>query len=312
MSRQDRQGARTISEYEQRYNYEKRFAEVMGIATDARNLAESMINTGGMTHEQVFKLLTNNGKWQGIYEENGQVYINASYIKSGEFVADLIKAGVLQSVDGESFKLDLDKGTLLLKSGGRVIMDVNQDGAKLSGWDISRDYLGTENAGLNGNIDLYCYSAKNGYPSLVRFYAGANNSTQRMYTDLVDVVSSMGYYQAEAYLPYIAATSLNADILSITVQTPMGNISLTENDFEDIQPLVVGKTAANIITAMGKVKDSKYYGCPMTIQISYDACLPAFQVLDDGSLIVEHAKIGGHNIADLVARIEALEGKVGS
>ncbi len=40
MSRQDRQGARTVSDLERRYNFEKSFAEVMGIASDARNEAQ--------------------------------------------------------------------------------------------------------------------------------------------------------------------------------------------------------------------------------------------------------------------------------
>ena len=312
MSKQDRQGARTPSDLEYRYSFEKRFAEIMGVATDARDLADiAWKDFQSLTHKEIFNRLTNNGAWQGLYEENGQVYINASYIQSGEFVADLIKAGVLQSVDGETFKLDLDNGTLCLKSGGNVVMDVNKDGAKLSGWDISRDYLGTENAGLNGNILLYNSSVKNGYPSQIRFYAGAQNGKERKYAELNGMVTmmGMGLFEAHTLLAYIAANPLNAEILSITLHTPAADISLTENDFDERQPLAVHKTAANIISAFGKLKDSAYWGYPMTIQISYDSCIPAFQVLDDGSLIVEHAKIGGHNIADLVSRIEALERK---
>lgn len=40
MSKQDRQGPRTPADLERRYGFEKRFAEVTGIATDARNEAE--------------------------------------------------------------------------------------------------------------------------------------------------------------------------------------------------------------------------------------------------------------------------------
>jgi hypothetical protein len=40
MSKQDRQGARTPADLEYRYAFGKNFAEVMGIATDARNHAE--------------------------------------------------------------------------------------------------------------------------------------------------------------------------------------------------------------------------------------------------------------------------------
>lgn len=37
--------------------------------------------------EEVFDLLTEDGKIQGFYKENGQIYINSTYIKSGTFVA---------------------------------------------------------------------------------------------------------------------------------------------------------------------------------------------------------------------------------
>lgn len=38
------------------------------------------------TQTDIFNKLTNNGKSEGIYLENGNLYVNASYIKSGEFV----------------------------------------------------------------------------------------------------------------------------------------------------------------------------------------------------------------------------------
>lgn len=40
--------------------------------------------------ERVFNALTDNGKQEGIYIQNGHLYINASYIKSGQISADLI------------------------------------------------------------------------------------------------------------------------------------------------------------------------------------------------------------------------------
>ena len=40
--------------------------------------------------ERVFNALTDNGKQEGIYMQNGHLYINASYIKSGKISADLI------------------------------------------------------------------------------------------------------------------------------------------------------------------------------------------------------------------------------
>lgn len=42
MSKQDRQGVRTAQELEQKYQFGKQFAEVMGIALDARNKVDSV------------------------------------------------------------------------------------------------------------------------------------------------------------------------------------------------------------------------------------------------------------------------------
>ena len=40
MSKQDRQGARTPADIERKYYFEKRFAEVMGVALDAQKSVE--------------------------------------------------------------------------------------------------------------------------------------------------------------------------------------------------------------------------------------------------------------------------------
>lgn len=67
----------------------------------------------GMGQEEVFNKLTNNGEARGIYIQDGQLYINVSYLKSGILIADLIKAGVLQSVNG-NFQLNLETGEVFI------------------------------------------------------------------------------------------------------------------------------------------------------------------------------------------------------
>lgn len=48
------------------------------------------------TQTSIFNKLTNNGKLQGLYMEDGQLYVNASYMKSGVFDLGLLKlAGTL-------------------------------------------------------------------------------------------------------------------------------------------------------------------------------------------------------------------------
>lgn len=49
-----------------------------------------------LTQEAIFNKLTNGGQTQGIYLSGGQVYLNASYLKTGSLNAGLIKAGRIQ------------------------------------------------------------------------------------------------------------------------------------------------------------------------------------------------------------------------
>lgn len=106
-AKQDRIYTRTASQLKQEFNFGESFAEVMGIATDARKAAKEAKETAGnpsanLTPEEVFNLLTNNGTNQGIYRgDDGEVYINATYIKSG----------VLKSPEGDVY-FDLDNGII--------------------------------------------------------------------------------------------------------------------------------------------------------------------------------------------------------
>ena len=98
-----------------------------------------------LTQEDIFNRLTNNGESQGMFIEDGNVYFNATYIKSGEINSDLIKTGKISSKDGSVyFDLDnsvihttdgkfittLDKNSILIKSGDNVL-------AQLHGYDES-------------------------------------------------------------------------------------------------------------------------------------------------------------------------------
>lgn len=113
ISKQDRTAPRTASDIERKYNFGKTFAELIGAAQAAQDAAEkAQQELDSLTAEEVFNILTDGGTTQGIYRLNGKIYLNASYIRSGLLVADLIKAGVLQSNDGTTFYLDLNNGIL--------------------------------------------------------------------------------------------------------------------------------------------------------------------------------------------------------
>lgn len=143
MSKQDRQGVRTPADLERKYNF-----------------AETREAAKNMTPEGVFNLLTNNGKQQGIYKDaQGDIYINASYIKTGALIASLITTGVLQSKDGSTFYLDLDNGILKgsfseFSISGKTVKEIADEsaGSAVNGQTQEEIYNKLTNNGEAGGI----------------------------------------------------------------------------------------------------------------------------------------------------------------
>lgn len=133
VSKQDKVATRTAAGLEQKYHFGKTFAEVVGIATDAQSAASEAKETANataarLTHEEIFNLLTNNETLQGIYRgDDGDLYINAEYIKSGLLYADMTK---IWSEDvTNSFASFEDLNTYL----SAVVADMEADTQKVIG-----------------------------------------------------------------------------------------------------------------------------------------------------------------------------------
>ncbi|MBO5570848.1 MAG: phage tail protein [Clostridia bacterium] len=97
---------------------------VSGQSVTVQTLAEYMqgIADGAVDHYDeeltqlaVFNKLTNNGETQGIYLENGKLYLNATYIKTGTLSADIITAGILKDKKNNN-SWNLDTGVLTAKN----------------------------------------------------------------------------------------------------------------------------------------------------------------------------------------------------
>lgn len=84
-----------------------------------KSLSEAALED--LNQQGIVDLLTNDGAAKGIVLIDGQLYLNASYINSGNINADLITAGILQSKDGEVFNLNLDKGTFSMAGTGKFM-----------------------------------------------------------------------------------------------------------------------------------------------------------------------------------------------
>jgi hypothetical protein len=82
-------------------------SEVQSIASD---VAASAV--ASQTQTDIFNKLTNNGQLQGLYMSDGNLYVNASFIKTGELLADIITSGKIQSANGKVY-FDLTNNTLV-------------------------------------------------------------------------------------------------------------------------------------------------------------------------------------------------------
>lgn len=101
MSKQDRQGVRLPAEVERKWNFKGRFDKAMNAASKASEEVGKLDEN--MDQTEIFNRLTNYGKAQGLFlDEEGNVFINASFLTTG----------ILKSLDGTTFYLDLVKGIL--------------------------------------------------------------------------------------------------------------------------------------------------------------------------------------------------------
>lgn len=127
MSKQDRQGARTVTDLERRMNTRKTFAEAMGLAKEAKKTADEAKEQAkkaqgavdGIDHEAIWNWLTENGTQQGFFKQNGLIYTHVQYLKGGKIAAELI-----------------DGSTLIIKKG-----------AVIAGWDVDGNSIFKKPAG---------------------------------------------------------------------------------------------------------------------------------------------------------------------
>lgn len=184
-------------------------------ADQAGDIAQEKVDS--QTQEDIFNKLTNNGAVKGIYLENGELYINATYIKSGELVADLIKAGVLQSKDG-SMSIDLDSGA------------VNFFGGLFTNGLTVKD-------GASGDVELFkveSYKTSAGTFAHITAKGGSGNDAMKIQevsnTDLTPVGVSFSLYSEDGVFGVnIAATNTHAYVRLTKDGSGIANLEIDEN-----------------------------------------------------------------------------------
>jgi hypothetical protein len=74
-------------------------AKALNGANQTASNASAAVNTldNSLNQQGIFNRLTNNGQVQGIYLQDGKIYINGSFIAAGQIDGDLITAGTIAS-----------------------------------------------------------------------------------------------------------------------------------------------------------------------------------------------------------------------
>lgn len=74
-------------------------AQAINEANSTASNAQAAVTTlnNSLNQQEIFNRLTNNGQVQGIYLQDGKIYINGSYIAAGQIDGDLITAGTIAS-----------------------------------------------------------------------------------------------------------------------------------------------------------------------------------------------------------------------
>ena len=114
---------------------ESTIASAKDVTTAANNAEKNAIDAASekvqkldesLSQKEVFNRLTNDGTAKGVYLQDQDLFINASYIKTGELEASLIKSGKIASADN-SLVFDLDSGLLTAKK-----LSINSENFKLA------------------------------------------------------------------------------------------------------------------------------------------------------------------------------------
>ena len=254
--------------------------------------AEKIVN-----FERVFNALTDNGKQEGIYMQNGHLYINASYIKSGQISADLINLkniNVTNSSGTSTFAID-NYGNVTLRpntfalTNGDTIYSIAEDKAStalsnanrytdnaLSNLDIGKmskqeiiNVLSdnSSNKGLylsNGNVYMNADYINTG--ELAGWIVDAANKTLKSYGTkhggAVELNGEDGYIYAKSNLSYYIpgyGMVYGTSIKGATIET--GDIyaaGLTTNSITTSDISTGIINVTNTITAGGIIKSNSH------------------------------------------------------
>lgn len=192
---------------------------------DAEDYTNEQVTTldNSLDQQDVFNRLTNNGQTQGIYLQNGKVYINASFIQSGTISANFISGGTINANDVSIVNLIVDH-VRSYSSGNTSVLESQSsylDLRKLvnSVWKQRIGlYIANTGAGIirvsDGDVDA------NGTP-----LTGSSRRTFIEHDRVLVGLDEGNYYQGEVKTKDVTATGT----VSAATVSASGTISATGN-----------------------------------------------------------------------------------
>lgn len=174
---------------------------------------------------EIFNKLTNNGKNKGIYIQDGELYVNASYILSGVLAGKLINGKGLNVTDKDgqiTLKID-DNGNVYIKATefsleGKNISDVvaeESDKFRTLNVILSNEYQGIP-TDENGN-----YTSFPSCSTTVKVLYGSEDVTN---TSIIQWSASSGVYGSSSGKTY-TVTGLRADTGTVKVTVTRGSLT---------------------------------------------------------------------------------------
>ena len=269
MNRQDAYSPRTAADLERKYNFGQTFAKVFGLVDDAVRTAEEAKSAyEGLDQEQIFNLLTNYGKAEGIYrDDNGEVYVNASYIKSGKLAAAYIEteglsikaANVVGLEDLLEPYVKAYQGEVARYAAQVTTFQATVDGFSATVQGYGKDVSGYADAlaGLNAQVKTYT-SAVQGYEDDVENYAAQVTSFQQTVNwfnqTVIGYKETVDGYTAEYSAFLQTANSITATVgsletsMSQTLRIASDGVTITNADGDTLE-IDGGQIKASSITA---------------------------------------------------------------
>lgn len=222
-----------------------------------------------LTQLAIFNKLTNNGALQGLYMQNSKLYVNASYIKTGEFDADLIKAGSITAKNGRTV-FDLDNSrlatynsngnpTFTISDGTLNFHDFEASGSgsgtgvfdttvgsffveALTGGDVNGRVGINFDSGLNSAISLGYTANKFGRQAVVDIYGYGNTSSSEGRMDVYGLLTVKNSMSTTGSITTSGAITTSSTIKATGQVTSLSSVrgtTFTQSNYG--LPLEIGK-----------------------------------------------------------------------